>query len=143
LHFFKDFLGFSTQHGSGFIGESWDMNVIFMQGNELQWIFNSDCYSLVFTEKSLQNYFLCAYHLCREGLTNSSAKRRNYRKAKRVAWFEEKILDMHMAPNSLQVYESYGLILLFMIVVFDEVNDFVAASEHSIINGLNGISTGL
>ena len=48
-----------------------------------------------------------------------------------------------MAPSSLQVYESYGLILLIMILAFDEVNDFVAASEHSNINGLNGILTGL
>ena len=47
-----------------------------------------------------------------------------------------------MAPSSLQVYESYGLILLFMIPAFNEVNDFVAASEHSNINGLNGILTG-
>ena len=44
-----------------------------------------------------------------------------------------------MAPSSLQVYESYGLILLFMILAFNEVNDFVAASEHSNINGPNGI----
>ena len=48
-----------------------------------------------------------------------------------------------MAPSSLQVYESYGLILLFMIPAINEVNDFVAESEHSNINGLNGILTGL
>jgi len=67
------------------------------------WIYNSECYSLEFSEQSVQNYFLCAYHLRREGLTNSSAKRQDYSKAKRVTWFEEKIMDMHMAPNFLQV----------------------------------------
>ena len=59
------------------------------QCNEPQWISNSDCYSLVFTEKCVQNYFLCAYHLRREGLTTSSAKRQDYSKPKRVTWFEE------------------------------------------------------
>ena len=78
-----------------------------------------------------------------EGLTNSLAKRQDYSKAKRVIWFEEKILDMHMAPNSLQVYESHGRMFLCMILVFDEVNDFLAASEHSNINGVNVILTGL
>ena len=49
-----------------------------------------------------------------------------------------------MAPSSLQVYKSYGLILLFMIPAsFNEINDFVAASERSNINGVNGILTGL
>ena len=109
------------------------------QCNESQWICYSDCYSLVFTEKYVQNYFLCVCHLRREGLTTYSAKRQDYSKPKRVTWFEEKFLDMHVAPSSLQVYESYGLILLFMILAFNEVNDFVAASEHSNINGPNGI----
>ena len=70
--------------------------------------------SLVFTEKYVHNYFLCAYHLRREGLTTSSAKRQEYSKPKRVTWFAEKLLDMHMAPSSLQVYESYGLILFYV-----------------------------
>ena len=100
--------------------------------------------SLVFTEKYVHNYFLCAYHLRREGLTTSSAKRQDYSKPERVTWIEEKLLDMHMAPSSLQVYESYGLILLFMIPdSFNEINDFVAASERSNINGVNGILTDL
>ena len=99
-----------SQHGSGFRGESGDKKLMLRQCNEPQWISNSDCYSLVFTEKCVQNYFLCAYHLRREGLTTSSAKRQDYNKPKRVTWFEEKFLDMHVAPSSLQVYESYGLI---------------------------------
>ena len=39
--------------------------------------------------------------------------------------------------------ESYGLTLLFMILAFDEVNDFFAASEHSNINSVNVILTDL
>ena len=78
-----------SQHGSGLRGEPWDKNFILRQDNEPRRIFNSDRNSLVFTEKSVQNYFLCAYHLCREGLTTSSAKRQDYSKPKRVTWFEE------------------------------------------------------
>jgi hypothetical protein len=106
------------QHGSATRGEPGDKKFLRRQRIESQWICNSDCYSLDFSKKSMQNYFLCAYHLRREGLTHSSAKRQDYSKAKRDTWFEEKILDMHVAPNFLQVYESYGLILLFTIKAF-------------------------
>ena len=78
-----------SQHGSGFCGEAGDKNLMLRQYNEPQWISNSDCYSLVFTEKYVQNYFLCVCHLRREGLTTSSAKRQDYSKPKRVTWFEE------------------------------------------------------
>ena len=78
-----------SQHGSGFCGESGDKKLMLRQCNEPQWISNSDCYSLVFTEKYVKSYFLCAYHLRREGLTSSSAKRQDYSKPKRVTWFEE------------------------------------------------------
>jgi len=75
-----------------------------------KWIYNSECYSLEFSKQSVQNYFLCVYHLRREGLTNSSAKRQDYSKARESPGLKRIFLDVHMAPNSLQVFESYGLI---------------------------------
>jgi len=67
------------------------------------WIYNSECYSLEFSEQLVQNYFLCAYPLRREGLTNSSAKRQDYSKARESPGLKRIFLDVHMAPNSLQV----------------------------------------
>ena len=72
------------------------MSFIFMRGNEIQWIFNSDSYSLVFAENSLQKYFLCAYHLRREGLTNSSAKRQDYSKARESPGLKRIFLDVYI-----------------------------------------------
>ena len=66
-----------------------------------KWIYNSECYSLEFSEQSVQNYFLCAYHLRREGLINSSAKRQHYSKARESPGLKRIFLDVHMEPNSL------------------------------------------
>jgi len=39
-----------------------------------KWIYNSECYSLEFSEQSVQNYFLCAYQLRCDQLISLLAK---------------------------------------------------------------------
>jgi hypothetical protein len=74
------------------------------------WIYNSECYSLEFSEQLVQNYFLCAYPLRREGLTNSSAKRQDYSKARESPGLKRIFFRCAYGTEFSPGFESYGLI---------------------------------